>query len=105
MPNAVRETEKEPVSPEANRAENTAVSSFSTSPTWSLTGAARCPTTEPSGSGRSGTWVERTAPDTDTIGPQRNWPASMTWAPMSASAPEPGPPLNRQVSGPRGSQA
>ena len=41
-------------SPEANRAVNVAVSSFSTAPTSLLTGAAPCPTTAPSGNGRVG---------------------------------------------------
>ena len=105
MPKAVRDTEKDADRPDSKRAENTAVSSFSTSPISSLTGAALWPTTAPRGSGRLGIWVDSTAPDTDTTGPQRSWPTSMTWAPMSPRAPLPGPPLYRQVSGPRGSQA
>ena len=105
MPNAVRDTEKWRVSPDWNRAVNMAVSSFSTSPISLLTGAAPWPTTAPSGSGRLGIWVDSTPPDTETIGPQMYSPTSITCAPMSPSAPEPSPPLNRQLSGPRGSQA
>src|SRR5918997_518036 len=105
MPNAVRDVENDPVRPDSNRAVNIAVSSFSTSPTSSLTGAAPCPTTAPRGSGRLGIWVDSAPPDTATIGPQTYSAASITWAPMSPRAPEPGPPLNRQVKGLRGSQA
>ena len=105
MPNAVRDTENDASSPEAKRAENIAVSSFSTSPTSLLTGAAPCPTTAPSGSGRLGIWVDSAPPDTDTIGPQMYSATSITWAPMSPSAPEPGAPRKRQLSGPPGSQA
>ena len=94
-----------PTSPEANRAVNVAVSSFSTSPSSSLTGAALCPTTAPSGSGRLPIWVDSDAPDTETMGPQTYSAASITCEPTSPSAPEPGPPLNRQLNGPRGSQA
>ena len=54
MPNAVRDTEKVAARPDWNRAVNVAVSSFSTSPISLLTGAAPCPTTAPSGSGRFG---------------------------------------------------
>ncbi len=97
--------EKDPVRPDAKRAVNMAVSSFSTSATSSLTGAAPCPTTAPRGSGRLGIRVDSAPPDTATIGPQRYSAASITCAPMSLSAPEPGAPLNRHVSGLRGSQA
>lgn len=41
MPNAVREHEMDACGPEAKRAENMAVSSFSTSPTSLLTGRRR----------------------------------------------------------------
>src|SRR3954470_24255419 len=105
MPKEVRDTENDPVRPDSNRAVNMAVSSFSTSPTSLLTGAAPCPTTGPSGSGRLGIWVDSAPPDTDTIGPQMYSATSITWAPMSPSAPEPGAPLKRQLSGPPGSQA
>ena len=54
MPKAVRDTEKVAARPDWNRAVNVAVSSFSTSPISLLTGAAPCPTTAPSGSGRFG---------------------------------------------------
>lgn len=105
MPNAVRESEKVPDRPDSNRAVNMAVSSSSTAPTSSLSGAAPCPTTAPSGNGRSGIWMDSDPPDTAAIGPQMYSAASMTCAPMSPSAPEPMPPWKRQVSGLRGSHA
>ena len=105
MPKAVRDSENVAANPEANRAVNVAVSSFSTSPTSLLTGAAPCPTTAPSGSGRLGIWIDRFPPDTATIGPHRYSPMSMMCAPMSPSAPEPIGPLKRHDNGPRGSQA
>lgn len=101
----MRVTEKVPTRPDAKVAVKDAVSSFSTSPTSSETGAALCPTTAPSGSGRLVICVERTAPETDTMGPATYSAASMTCEPMSPSAPEPAPPLKRQLSGPRGSVA
>ena len=105
MPNAVRDTEKVAARPDWNRAVKVAVSSFSTSPISLLTGAAPCPTTAPSGSGRLAIWIDTLPPETEAIGPHRYSPWSMMCAPMSPSAPEPIPPLNRQLSGPRGSQA
>jgi len=78
MPNAVRDTENVAVSPEAKRAENTAVSSFSTSPISELTGAASWPTTAPSGMGRLVTWIDSAPPETDSIGPHRYSPMSIT---------------------------
>lgn len=101
----MRVTEKVPTSPDSNRTVKDAVSSFSTSPNSSETGAALCPTTAPSGSARLVICVDSTAPDTEAIGPATYSAASMMCEPTSPSAPDPGPPLNRQLSGPLGSVA
>src|SRR5690348_15747678 len=103
-PYATREADSVPVAPEANVAVKVARSSFSTGSRTSLTAAPAWPTTAPSGSGRSATTVDSTAPRIDSIGPHRNSPTSIRWLPMSDSAPEPGPPLYRQLIGALGSQ-
>lgn len=101
----MRVTEKVPTRPDSKRAVKDAVSSFSTSPNSSETGAALCPTTAPRGRGRLGICVDSEAPETEAMGPATYSAASMTCEPMSPSAPEPRPPLNRQLSGPFGSVA
>jgi hypothetical protein len=93
-----------PVAPDANVAVRVTRSSFSTGSRSSPTATAACPTAVPSGSGRPGMKVDRTAPRTDRIGPQRNSAGSSRWLPMSERAPEPGLPLYRQLIGARGSQ-
>src|SRR5439155_25087783 len=105
MPKAVRDTENDAVGPDRKRAENTAVSSLSTSPSSSLTGTASWPTTAPSGSGRLPICTDSAAPDTDSTGPNRYSPMSMMCEPMSPRAPVPMPPVYRQPNGPRGSHA
>jgi hypothetical protein len=92
------------VAPEAKVAVRVTRSSFSTGARSSPTATAACPTAVPSGSGRSATTVDSTAPRTDRIGPQRNSARSSRWLPMSERAPEPGPPLYRQLIGAFGSQ-
>jgi hypothetical protein len=82
-----------------------AVSSFSTSPISLLTGAAPCPTTAPSGSGRFGDL------DRDVAAGHRGDRAAQVLALVDdvradvAERPGPMPPLKRQLNGPRGSQA
>ena len=92
-PNDARDAVSVAVAPEANRAVNETTSSFSTGSRTSLSSARAWPTTAPSGTARSVTTVESTAPRTDSTGPHRNSARSTAWLPMSASAPEPGPPL------------
>jgi hypothetical protein len=79
-PKAVRDTEKVPTRPDSKRAVKDAVSSFSTSPNSSETGAALCPTTAPSGSGRLGICVDSEAPETEAMGPATYSAASITCA-------------------------
>ena len=89
-----------PVAPPANVAVKVAMSSLSTASRISLTGTPpACPTAAPSGSGRSGTTVASTVPRTLSTGPHRNSPTSTRCVPMSASAPDPGPPWYRQLIG------
>ena len=92
IPNAVRDTENVAANPDANRAVQVAVSSFSTSPISLLTGAAPCPTTAPSGNGRLPIWIDTLPPDTAAIGPHRYSPWSMMCAPISPNAPDPSRP-------------
>ena len=91
-PNAMRDTLRSPVAPPAKRTEKLAQSSFSTGSRSSLTSTWACPTTCPSGFGRSPITVVSAAPVTDSTGPSRNSAVSARWLPRSASAPEPGPP-------------
>ena len=92
-----------PVAPPANVAVKVAMSSFSTASRVSLTGTPPAwPTAVPSGSGRSGTTVVSTVPRTLSTGPHRNSPTSTGCVPMSASAPDPGPPRYRQLIGASG---
>jgi RES domain-containing protein len=94
-----------PVAPEANVAVKVTRSSFSTGSVTSLTSAAAWPTAAPTGRARSVMTVDSTAPRTDWMGPQTNSARSSRWLPMSERAPEPGPPLYRQLIGPPGSHA
>jgi len=88
------------VAPLAKVAVNVAMSSFSTGSLTSLSGTPpACPTAVPRGTGRSGTMVRKTVPLTLSTGPHRNSPTSTRCVPMSASAPDPGPPRYRQLIG------